>query len=48
MTEKEFRPIVVRLRNHSEKIKQVSCGTNHTCFLTKSGKVFSAGNNENG
>lgn len=45
---KEYRPIVVRLRDHEEKIKQVACGTEHTCFLTASGKIFSCGSNEEG
>jgi len=45
---KEYRPIVIRLRNHDEKIKQVSCGAFHTCLLTLSGKIFSSGLNDEG
>ena len=45
---KEYRPIVVRLRDHDEKIKQVSCGMEHTCFLTASGKIFATGSNAEG
>lgn len=48
MTDKEFRTIIIRLRDNFEPITQVECGTYHTCFLTKSGKVFSTGLNDEG
>lgn len=47
-SEKEFRPIVVRLRNNFDTIKQVACGANHTLLLTKNGMVFSSGANNEG
>ena len=34
MTEKEFRTVIVRLRDNLEPISQVECGLYHTCFLT--------------
>ena len=48
ISQKEYRPIIVRLRNHDEPIRQVSCGSFHTCYLTASGKIFSTGLNDEG
>ena len=40
---------MIRLRGYvEEKIKQISCGSYHTSFLTSSGKIFSTGLNDEG
>lgn len=48
ISEKEFRTIVVRLRNNLERVAQVECGQNHTLYLTRSGRAFAAGCNQDG
>lgn len=49
VTLKEYRPIVIRLRGFPDlKIKQISCGDFHSCFLTSNGKIFSSGLNNEG
>ena len=47
-SDKEYLPNFVRLRNSDEKIQKVFCGLNHSCFITKTGKVFSTGENTYG
>ena len=47
-THKEYRPILVRLRDFATRIKQVECGSQHTLFLTTAGQVFAAGFNDEG
>ena len=48
ISDKEFRPIVVRLRKNVDMMRQVSCGNNHTLFLTGNSDIYSAGLNDEG
>lgn len=38
----------VLLHDCTQDVEQVACGISHTVWLTKEGKVFSCGNNDNG
>uniref|UniRef100_A0A182JTG2 HECT domain-containing protein n=1 Tax=Anopheles christyi TaxID=43041 RepID=A0A182JTG2_9DIPT len=34
--------------SHAEEVAQAACGTSHTLFLTKEGKMYACGNNDHG
>ncbi|XP_052894618.1 probable E3 ubiquitin-protein ligase HERC4 [Anopheles moucheti] len=34
--------------SHAEDVTQAACGTTHTLFLTKEGKIYACGNNDHG